>query len=38
MSMSRKNALGKGLGAIFPDLMEDPADKPQLAMCGIEEL
>ncbi len=36
--MSKKNALGKGLGAIFPDLMEDPADKPNFAMCGIEEL
>ena len=36
--MSKKNALGKGLGAIFPDLMEDPADKPHFAMCGIEEL
>ena len=36
--MSKKNALGKGLGAIFPDLMEDPADKPHFALCGIEEL
>ncbi|MDO9528299.1 MAG: ParB/RepB/Spo0J family partition protein [Syntrophales bacterium] len=36
--MSKKNALGKGLGAIFPDLLEDPADKPHFAMCGIEEL
>lgn len=36
--MSKKNALGKGLGAIFPDLMEDPANKPHFAMCGIEEL
>jgi len=36
--MSKKNALGKGLGAIFPDLMEDPADKPHFAMCGVEEL
>ena len=36
--MSKKNALGKGLGAIFPDLMEDPADKAHFAMCGIEEL
>ncbi|MDD5722981.1 MAG: ParB/RepB/Spo0J family partition protein [Syntrophales bacterium] len=36
--MSKKNALGKGLGAIFPDLMEDPADKPHFAMCGIEDL
>lgn len=36
--MSKKNALGKGLGAIFTDLMDDPADKPHFAMCGIEEL
>ncbi len=36
--MSKKNALGKGLGAIFPDLMEDPSTKPHFAMCGIEEL
>lgn len=36
--MSKKDALGKGLGAIFPDLMEDPSDKPHFAMCGIEEL
>lgn len=36
--MSKKNALGKGLGAIFTDLMDDPADKPKFAMCGIEEL
>ena len=36
--MSKKNALGRGLGAIFPDLMEDSANKPLFAMCGIEEL
>ncbi|MBW2598532.1 MAG: ParB/RepB/Spo0J family partition protein [Deltaproteobacteria bacterium] len=36
--MPKKNALGKGLGAIFPDLMDDPADKPTFAVCGIEEL
>lgn len=36
--MPKKNALGKGLGAIFTDLMEDPSDKPNFAMCGIEEL
>ncbi|MCD6487136.1 MAG: ParB/RepB/Spo0J family partition protein [Syntrophobacterales bacterium] len=36
--MSKKNALGKGLGAIFTDLMDDPSDKPNFAMCGIEEL
>lgn len=36
--MAKKNALGKGLGAIFTDLMDDPSDKPNFAMCGIEEL
>lgn len=36
--MSKKNALGKGLGAIFPDLMDDSSDKPHIALCGIEEL
>jgi len=36
--MSKKNALGKGLGAIFTDLVDDPATKPNFAMCGIEEL
>lgn len=36
--MAKKNALGKGLGAIFTDLMNDPSDKPNFAMCGIEEL
>ena len=36
--MSKKNALGKGLGAIFTDLMDDPASKPTFVMCGIEEL
>jgi len=36
--MSKKNALGKGLGAIFTDLMEDPSERPRFAMCGIEEL
>ena len=36
--MSKKNALGKGLGAIFTDLLDNPTDKPIFAMCGIEEL
>ncbi len=36
--MSKKNALGKGLGAIFPDLMDDSVNKSHFAMCGIEEL
>lgn len=36
--MSKRNALGKGLGAIFTDLVEDGADKPKFTVCGIEEL
>ncbi len=35
----KKNALGKGLGAIFPDLLNtDPAKKEAVNSCGIEEL
>lgn len=36
--MSKKNALGKGLGAIFTDLVDDTTGKPTFSMCGIEEL
>ena len=36
--MIKKNSLGKGLGAIFPDLLEKIGDKPILVSCGIEEL
>jgi len=37
--MAQKNALGKGLGAIFPDLLDDKYGKKQAASsCGIEEL
>jgi len=36
--MSKKNALGKGLGAIFSDLVDDDSGKPTFSMCGIEEL
>lgn len=37
--MPPKNSLGKGLGAMFPDLLAgDLADKGSLLMCGIEEL
>jgi len=36
--MIKKNSLGKGLGAIFPDLLEKIGDKPALVSCGIEEL
>ncbi len=36
--MIKKNSLGKGLGAMFPDLLEKIGDKPLLMTCGIEEL
>jgi ParB family chromosome partitioning protein len=36
--MAKKNALGKGLGAIFTDLVDDTSGKPTFSMCGIEEL
>jgi ParB family chromosome partitioning protein len=36
--MAQKNALGKGLGAMFPDLLNDLGKKPPLFSCGIEEL
>ena len=36
--MAQKNALGKGLGAMFPDLLTDIGKKTPLTVCGIEEL
>lgn len=36
--MAHKNSLGKGLGAILPDLIGDLDTKPLFIMCGIEEL
>lgn len=36
--MAHKNALGKGLGAIFPDLLNDLDKKMPVFSCGIEEL
>jgi hypothetical protein len=35
--MAQKNVLGKGLGAIFPDLLND-SEKKKSFSCGIEEL
>ena len=35
--MAQKNVLGKGLGAIFPDLLSDSNNKKSFS-CGIEEL
>ena len=34
----RGQALGKGLGAMFPNLLNDLGDKPSFVMSGIEEL
>ena len=36
--MAQKNVLGKGLGAIFPDMLDDPGKKSTFTTCGIEEL
>lgn len=36
--MAQKNVLGKGLGAIFPDLLNNHSDKQKSLACGIEEL
>lgn len=36
--MAQKNVLGKGLGAIFPDLINDLDKKKNAVSCGIEEL
>lgn len=36
--MPPKPSLGKGLGAMFPDLLNNISDKPAYTLCGIEEL
>ena len=36
--MPPKSSLGRGLGAMFPDLLKDLNDQPAFLMCGIEEL
>jgi ParB family transcriptional regulator, chromosome partitioning protein len=36
--MPPKNSLGKGLGAMFPDLLNHIGDRPSFVQCGIEEL
>jgi ParB family chromosome partitioning protein len=36
--MPPKQTLGKGLGAMFPDLLSNIGDKPAFTLCGIEEL
>ena len=36
--MAKRNVLGKGLGAIFTDLVDEGSSKPAYATCGIDEL
>ena len=36
--MPPKNSLGKGLGAILPDFLNNVTDRPNFLLCGIEEL
>ncbi len=36
--MPPKNSLGRGLGAMFPDLLNNIGDRPSFVQCGIEEL
>ena len=36
--MPQKSSLGKGLGAMFPDLLDEISARPSFFMCGIEEL
>ncbi len=36
--MPPKQSLGKGLGAMFPNLLNNVGEKPAFILCGIEEL
>jgi len=36
--MPPKQSLGRGLGALFPDILNNIGDKPAFILCGIEEL
>ena len=36
--MPQKGSLGKGLGALLPDLIDDISTRPSFILCGIEEL
>jgi ParB family chromosome partitioning protein len=36
--MPPKQSLGRGLGAMFPDLLNHVGDRPTFILCGIEEL
>ena len=36
--MPQKGSLGKGLGALLPDLIDDISTRPSFILCGIEEI
>jgi ParB family chromosome partitioning protein len=36
--MQPKSSLGKGLGALFPDLLDNVSTRPSYIVCGVEEL
>ena len=36
--MPPKQSLGRGLGALFPNLLNNIGDKPAFILCGIEEI
>jgi len=36
--MTTKSSLGKGLGAMFPELLQRVGERPSYVLCGIEEL
>lgn len=36
--MSTKSSLGKGLGAMFPELLKRVDERPSYILCGVEEL
>jgi ParB family chromosome partitioning protein len=36
--MPQKGSLGKGLGALLPDFIDDISTRPSFILCGIEEL
>ena len=36
--MPPKQSLGRGLGALFPNILNNIGDKPAFILCGIEEL
>ena len=36
--MPQKGSLGKGLGALLPDFLDDISTRPSFIMCGIEDI